>query len=367
MFTKSTVFIVGAGASNSFGYPLGSQLPAKIRERASELFNFCVNPTRGTVFPDFYLRKVFPNDVPDPSSLEKIWSRIQSDAEILSTRLRDAGKDTIDYFFHQNQSLSDLGRVLMAAEICKNEFDAFTSFNLNNDNKVFGENWIRHVAAHIVRDCDSVEKLKVNKVNFITFNYDLAIERILYSALYARETLHKGSAIEQDIEIKNFVSGDRIIHVYGGLAWDPFSHPTFSYNVIDQYNNAYKYSEEMRIIAPNEKADRKSHLDKAKQLIRDAEVIYILGYGFDENNNKLLALDEPTNFSQNKKVYFTNFDGVKTVDKNFVKAFGLNYDRYMIDISKNNVHHHVHNLSSVRFERSINGVLEALKSEFGFD
>ena len=367
MFTKNTVFIVGAGASHSFGYPLGSHLPKKIRDRADELVRFCRNRHSNIPLPDFYVDAVFPNGTNNPGEIVTVWSRLQSDAQLLSERLKNAGKDTIDYYFNHNQSLSELGRILLAAEIAECEFNSLTSSNREDDNKIDGDNWIKQVANHICRDCNSGSDLIKNCVNFVTFNYDLSIERVLYKALDSRGILHNDNFVCRDSYIRDFLSKDRIIHVYGGLDWDQYKFPVWKPFDLEQYNLAYEYSKKIRLIAPDEKSDSNPNLEIAQAMIDNAEVIYILGFGFDQSNCRLLKFEELLGKNRVQKIFVTNFDDVGTIDKYTINAFGLNAEDYIRDMKLNNRHAHSTGTTGVLFEKSEKGVLDALSKDFGIN
>ena len=300
--------------------------------------------------------------------MEKVWSRIKSDAEQLALRLKGAGKDTIDYFFNHNPSVSDLGRILLAAEISECEFNSFSEVTKLDENKVHGHNWLRQVAINICRDCLSAQDLEKNNINFITFNYDLTIERILYDSLISRENLFKSDvAIGHDQYIRNFLSNGRIVHVYGGLDWDQYSHPQKEINIIAQYNSALRYSQKMRLIAPNEKSNNNTEIQKAQELLANAQIIYILGFGFDKSNCRLIKLEELLGQNNVDAIYFTNFGGLRTIDKSVVRALGLNEFDYIREMKNDNRHFHSNGKKGILIERSIKGVLEALEEDFGFD
>lgn len=49
-----------------------------------------------------------------------------------------------------------------------------------------------------------------------------------------------------------------------------------------------------------------AELEKARQWLAGAEKVYFLGYGFDQNNNKLLGLPE-SSLTNCKSIYYTNY------------------------------------------------------------
>jgi hypothetical protein len=182
--------------------------------------------------------------------------------------------------------------------------------------------------------------LLLNKVNFITFNYDVSLEFHLFRASSA-------ISLFNEADIKDFLTGakNRFIHVYGKIREDPFTfppninfptvltprsrpnpQPSEEIQLFRDYKIAldtiYDASTELRTIAPHEKIIN-DEVMIAKTTLSHAKCVYILGYGFDENNSKLLELPDILKLTtgSHKVVFFTNFRNVNRVNKDASRVF----------------------------------------------
>jgi hypothetical protein len=84
-----------------------------------------------------------------------------------------------------------------------------------------------------------------------------------------------------------------------------------------------------------------------------AQVVYILGYGFDTQNNRRIGLD-PILRTSNKAVMFTNFGHIPAINKKASKLFFGNHDEFL---SKDTVG----GLKDRYFEKSGRNVYEVLR------
>ena len=108
--------------------------------------------------------------------------------------------------------------------------------------------------------------------------------------------------------MEQFLSG-RVIHMYGSVRGLPckdiqpldFSH--FRHRFANQndppyvvakavIDEVYQSSQNLRVIDPHEKDLSDETTVLARRVISEAEVIYILGYGFDRKNSHRLGLAE---------------------------------------------------------------------------
>jgi hypothetical protein len=86
-------------------------------------------------------------------------------------------------------------------------------------------------------------------------------------------------------------------------------------------DHVYAASHGIRTIAPD-KAKISDSIERARHLIAEAECVYILGYGFDPINNKLLDLPNSLRARDNwKHVLFTNYRNIGIVNKHASRMF----------------------------------------------
>ncbi|MGB4108186.1 MAG: hypothetical protein WBK55_10395 [Alphaproteobacteria bacterium] len=285
MFSKKTVFILGAGASWHYGYPTGEELVEEIIRRSDELIKNASSYR--------YKASAVPQYIVDIMNEEKIssshaWDKFTNDCKSLKEKLSDINPLVIDYFLGRNKALQKIGKLLIAWIILEREQNYFNlKANINHRNKHkkspypanhkkgdglilknFKDNWLRFITEKMLTGCDSFEELKKrNHVNFITFNYDISLERILYNNFCGIETINGSNE-----DIGSFFSSDRVIHLYGQVSENFKNFPILK--IIDdevskyvnvtreekwdmiflrQFNAAYKALSGINIIDPGEK------------------------------------------------------------------------------------------------------------------
>jgi hypothetical protein len=353
---KRTAFILGAGASWHYGYPTGERLVKNIIKKAgvtSKIITTCVLNSNmlgnRPPSPPKYATQYFDTRFGNLDALRRCWQRARQDCDDLSERLTTVDPLVIDYFLDQNPQLSEIGKLMIAwvllecesiylmKKINANRLDEYHSNELNDaahDKPVHFDNWYRFVVHKLVTGCSTGDDLLLNQVSFVTFNYDVSLEYELYHSLKALEQFSKGDLIDK------FLSEDRIIHVYGRIRQDfrsgppqktrelfanPIKVPTkltmhalmnFCKELNTMLDLAFEASQTIKTIAPNER-HVSTEISKAKEAIMNANCVYILGYGFDENNNKLLNLNSSLNIDNNqgKTILFTNLNDHNQVNK----------------------------------------------------
>ena len=218
----------------------------------------------------------------------------------------------IDYFLGLNPSLQDLGRMLIAWSIL--ECEAGPSGD---------EDWLRFVRHQLTVGCEEPKDLLDNRVTFITFNYDVSLERSLRSGLSAYEYF-------EEAHIDAFFDEERIIHVYGRVR-----HPTgrmpdllpirSAKGAIDQakinaLDRVFELSRGIKVIDPYDKDEDEASIRLARGKIRRSEIAYILGFGFDPNNIGRLQL-ESLREGNDRLVMFTNMDDHGRINRRADRLF----------------------------------------------
>jgi hypothetical protein len=256
----------------------------------------------------------------------------------------------IDYFLGQNPHLGDIGKFLIAWALL--ECEAVFSYGFNNNRReaprgilasisngqqLYNDNWYRFLIHKLVTGCRDAESLLNNKVTFITFNYDVSLEYQLFRGLSALQQFSGNDTI------RRFFEGNRFIHIYGKVREDALAEPapfnlgfiggslhgappepnsaTYSNDIESFFDTIYEASKGIRTIAPHEKTVEAA-VECARRAIAEANCVYILGYGFDENNSSLLELQKSLELQNtNKTVLFTNFGDNNRVNKKAARVF----------------------------------------------
>jgi len=378
MFAEPTVFILGAGASWHYGYPTGEELVKKVLEKAELLSKYLENSvhTLNLQWPKF----VEPAKTSDGDEIARHWQVALDKCKALRAGLEQVRPLVIDYYLGWNASFKDLGRLLIAWVIldCERRCTEAGAGNINRraqspvDNlKLFNDDWCRFLLHKLAINCKTSQDLFKNQVRFVTFNYDLSL-KIALSVGLAHIELFKPNVID-------FLDDDRILHIYGkvrsglvadNVAWSLEGKNPKGLNgrALLNYQSGYKgfldalydASQGIRVIDPEDKGADEAVIQKAREAIERATYVYILGYGFDENNSKRLGLQQSLSHNGLKKfVHFTNFGENNRVNKRASQTFFSRMDQFpsggQLVFPRDTPYY---------YERSFRNVYDALERDF---
>jgi hypothetical protein len=116
-----------------------------------------------------------------------------------------------------------------------------------------------------------------------------------------------------DISFDNCVANESQLN----LNWD---HARRSLDLI------FQAAAHIKVIDPHNNTENVGEIARAQKLIHDADVVYFLGFGFDQNNCQRSgsATYEKRTSAKPETVLFTNFNNSGRVDNDAVKAlFGV--------------------------------------------
>jgi len=406
MFKEKTVFILGAGASWHYGYPTGEILVEKIIDMASRFQSLCEqrsrSPYANNVLPNFITeiltekyRLNLTNLSDNYSECRHCWMEMSENAYKLVQKLKSIRPLVIDYFLGWNESLQLIGKLMIAAAIVECQLEANNSIYNPNRRKLTSsvgdkteirraeieamqskDDWYRFLIHKIVYGCNKSEDLLENKVTFVTFNYDMSLDYKLSEALKHIEMFH-------DKDVNTFLSGNRIIHVYGSVKYidskgqdaklissiKTMGNPEYNDAQPTEYiantntflNHCFHASKNIQTIDPHDKMSSMEKINIASRSIKEADNVYILGYGFDQNNNKRLGLTESLN-SKNwlgKTVLFTNYSDINSINKSVSKMMFGTYDGFIGKAIRTEK-----DLPVYYCEKSTRNVYEALELDF---
>jgi hypothetical protein len=352
MFDNPTVFILGAGASWHYGYPTGEELVKKVIQKARltrEYFRTTLNDDAGgIVHRPNYITRNSPDPLPNGTTgMKTEWSNAVHECDDLIDRLTTVDPLVIDYFLGQNPHLRDIGRFLIASVLL--ECEAYFHRTQSNSNRQLNlpkipDNWYRFLIHKLVTGCPDGDSLLNNKVTFITFNYDVSLEFQLFKGLSKLALFYPSDAVTQ------FFADSRFLHIYGKIRKDLLADPpAMDFAVLGGitgpqsqpgppqlwiatkalFDMIYEASKTIRTIAPHEKTID-STVNAARRVIAEASCIYILGYGFDPHNNRLLELYTHLALEKtHKTVMFTNFCNRNVINKNASRVFFWRRDKIL--------------------------------------
>lgn len=148
MIRKKTVLVLGAGASQPYGYPTGKQLRSNIISNCSVLTN--------------------------PGALGKQLANMGYSNDQIWNFCREFHRTTnksIDAFLERRPEFMELGKVAIAQELIRCESE-YTLFNPNE--------WYSHLLNKL--EIDS-EDFVPNMLSVVSFNYDRSLECCLFNRL----------------------------------------------------------------------------------------------------------------------------------------------------------------------------------------
>jgi len=242
MIERKTVFVLGAGASEPYGFPLGKKLRWLAYENLAE-----DNPKsqffRARFEPGFV--KNFRNDL--------IGCRLPS----------------VDALLEHRPEYLEIGKAAIAQALLPfEENDLFDSKREQND-------WLQYLRAKM--DAPKGEFGK-NKISFVTLNYDRSLEQYLFTSLRSSYNMSSNEAASQ-------ISQLRLIHLHGQLGFLPWqNHP----EAIVPYGSSsesdvWHAADQIRVISEAD-SEKDTRLLEAQRLLSEAERVIFLGFGYHATN-----------------------------------------------------------------------------------
>jgi len=255
MIDRQTVLILGAGASNPYGYPTG----AGLRD---------------------YIFRYFPGKHVD--HIERDTGSHQPDArkkaEDFALCFYKSTTPSIDLFLARNKHLSDFGKKAIAVSIMEHEKTNLLREDIKDHST---QDWYSYLYKRMTEKLitpESYNQFGDNKIVFLTFNYDRSLEYILEDSLLNSFLLAEPQKKREQFE------KIKIHHVYGCIDKLPFYGGRkfgFEYNILD----INRCSQNIKIV--HEILDTKNEV---QEIIKNAERIFFLGFGYAEENLQALGI-----------------------------------------------------------------------------
>ncbi len=263
MIDKKTVFVLGAGASCPYGYPSGAQLRKEI----------CESPG----IDQFFCRHL------NQSEMEKSGSMRREDLKKFAESFFNSSTRSIDLFMARNPHWANAGKYAIALAI----FDAERKSDFREKAKE-GEDWYFHLFDRLTNTITNGKNLcafSKNKISFITFNYDRSLEQFLYESL-----INSFGQVSEEKVIEQ-LNGIKIIHLYGEIAaltWQDTKNGV-GYKHEITHNLLARCKENLKTIYEE---SENLGLNEAQELIKEAEQIFVLGFGYAKENMDILRFPD---------------------------------------------------------------------------
>jgi len=273
-----TLFILGAGANVPYGFPTALGLKNSICQNIEVIYNSILGNR-------------------DDISKNQKERQIQS-FENFKDKFSKSPTPSIDLFLSRNPEFENIGKSAILLTLIKSEEN-----NLANGVSLKEPNWLEYLFNSITNNLVRPEDYKLfntNNIKFITFNYDRLLETFFVSAMHHTFYKYHSEVIEKVRQLP-------IDHVYGHfgfLSW--LAAPTNDGSILDygancDYHQITSLIKNIKLIQDRETLEN-NHL---KELVRNANRIYFLGFSYAEENLKLLGIPDKLNDTQ--KIYGTAF------------------------------------------------------------
>jgi hypothetical protein len=287
VITDRTVFILGAGASKPYGFPTALELRKDII----------------TKFYDRYSQKLAEHKNPGgrQAAMEPGMRELIDQFNLSATK-------SIDLFLSRNKKYYDFGKEIIAFLISEYEIKSKFRESVDSPNQDWYFEMFDLLTKEIYNPENLVSLINLNKVSFITFNYDRSLEHFLYTSFY-------NSFATKRNELKQIMPMFKFIHLYGKLAplpWENLS-PGYKYADESYFEHLDDFVGNIRIIFE----DRRGNMEEAKNEILAAQRIFFLGFGYADENLDVLEFSKLIN--QGQSIYGTGL-GLTEKERNRIIA-----------------------------------------------
>lgn len=275
MIEKPTVFVLGAGASKAFKFPLGLQLRDQIATHLDDHHGILGAACRyyGYEWQQGKGEWIWPNVDESPV---KAHQQIIGEVNAFKAALLDSPIYSIDAFLEDQPEFEELGKIAIAATLIPYELKP--KLSRKPDEK---PRWVDELFNKMrTGPADFAD----NQVRIITFNYDRSIEYFFWNALKSTYGLGEEDAA-------NLLKSISIVHIHGQLGEPHFlSDDGRDYKDDTSRDSLRTAVDNMRIIY--EQPDESPELQRAHEFIAQAEIFCFLGFGYHPDNMRRLAVAE---------------------------------------------------------------------------
>jgi len=267
MITTKTVLVLGAGASEPYGFPIGSKLVRDMRDYAglANSENWCRS----------FLEWLQRNAGDEAAS----WSGIGHDMKPLCRELGVCRTCSIDEFLERREDMVNAGRLVIS--ICLLMAEGRSKSQLWSD--ATEGHWYDYLKSQLI---NRPKELGQDELRVITFNYERSLEHFLYWSLkpyYSQAMTDE----EYTAAIKQF----RFLHIYGSLGPLPWQSATGAVDYGAQgYGEILAAAKGIRVLHQGTQDTVQQNLKQAQEWLKWADRVLFLGFGFHKDNVERIAL-----------------------------------------------------------------------------
>jgi hypothetical protein len=291
MFRSKTLFIVGAGASSEFGFPVGSGLKDIIAKKLDFEFGERYEVISGDRAIWSSIINILKNE--DRYTNSEINNIIEACRVIRDAMPIEKSIDSFVESHKNNRHIQLCVKLGIAASILEAERESSLYINnIERQSKLdFEKNknkWIASFFKKLKENC-SIDSLKksIENVSFIIFNYDRSVEHFIRHAIATYFHISFDDAC-------NIANNLKIIHPYGVIGQLPnkILHQKIDFGEVS-VTNIIAAANEIKTFSEN--ISDHSSLAGMRNFVEQAETIVFLGFAFHEQNMKLIYTDKKSN------------------------------------------------------------------------
>ena len=269
MIKKKTVFILGAGASLPYNYPLGLQLLMDICDSIQNT-KYRTHTTSEGSFRTY--------DEPFQTMINTEIGGLSKWKYFAST-LRGSHIPSVDSFLEARSEFMEFGKIAIAAQLVICEDPNYLVRGNQKNNNHSDHRWYDYLYTKVGTKSKDFED---PNFSIITFNYDRSFEYFYYKSLY--NSFGEENAIDLFEQVP-------IVHFYGILDEPHFVNSEDGRKYGEIPKDIQKTANKLSLISDrNEVTDE---VEKARAQISAAEQIIFLGFGYHPENIRRLFSDTP--------------------------------------------------------------------------
>ena len=284
MFQQPTVFVLGAGANYELGFPLGSELMSAV--------GACMRMKGGrpcTEAADDFMRSI-RNRFGDEAN-----NYLNAGQNLVHVMPRFLSIDEAMHYLSEDRKSIAVGKGAIVDSILRAERQSKLKLAQSDRPVLSGveKTWVAQFFSMLLSNLTKGDAARIfENVTIINFNYDRSLEHYLYWALQTE-------ALIPEADAKEIVGTLAIIRPYGSvgpLNWQTGGGVEFGSglrSIFDLVDGIQTYTEQ-----------RNTQIQRLiDQVLDDARLIVILGFGFHRQNLELLGSRQLGR--QSRKVYAT--------------------------------------------------------------
>jgi hypothetical protein len=270
---ENIVLVLGAGASAPYGFPTARELRADIIENFANRFS------------SIYRKKDTTKDF--------IFNGLLEDLNQFQKRFDLSSIESIDYFIARNPRYKELGKDAIIIHLLEYELNS----KFREGTKLKNRDWYSYFFNNMIADFrnpESFSQIPDYNISILTFNYDRSLEFFLAESI---ANSYEGITTQQ---LKDVMLKIPIIHIYGKIASLPFNRNDegIQYRGKISYEDVVKLRQNIMTIGD----DYTLNIDFS-EIIKKADRIFILGFGYDISNMFNISL--PNSLRPGQKLYGT--------------------------------------------------------------